>query len=243
MKTVAIIQARMGSTRLPGKVLMDIAGRTMLARVVRRTQRTRLIDEVVIATTELPADDAIVTECARLGSPVFRGDERDVVDRYYRTAVAHRAELVVRITADCPLIDASEAERVIVAFNNSRPDYASNAILPTLPRGLDTEVFTMGALESAWSEANAPYQRAHVTPFIYEHPERFRLLSVPFPPNFGQHRWTVDTSQDLEFVRAVYARLGEREEFGWLDVIELLKREPALSSINRHIKQKSLMDG
>ena len=92
---------------------MDIAGRTMLARVVRRTQRTRLIDEVVIATTELPADDAIVTECARLGSPVFRGDERDVVDRYYRTAVAHRAELVVRITADCPLIDASEAERVI----------------------------------------------------------------------------------------------------------------------------------
>lgn len=238
MKVVAIVQARTGSTRLPGKVLKDIGGETMLSRVVGRLRRARLINEVLIATTDLAVDDAIVTECRKCSAPVSRGDERDVLDRYFRAAQLAKAEVVVRITSDCPLIDPEITDKTIAAFIEARRDYASNVMQRTYPRGLDTEVMTVAALERAWRQARKPYEREHVTPYIYEHPEEFKLLSVTGDEDQSSHRWTVDTPEDLEFVRAVYGRLGTEAAFGWRDVIELLQREPQLADLNSFVQQK-----
>ena len=243
MKIVAIIQARMGSSRLPGKVLQDIQGETMLARVVTRVQRARAIGMVLVATSDGSADDRIVQECRRCSVPVFRGSEDDVLDRYFRAAQWAKADVVVRVTSDCPLIDPEITDKVVRAFLAGRPDYASNTMIRTYPRGLDTEVMTRQALERAWHAADQPYQRAHVTPYIYEHPEEFDLLSVEGDVDRSQHRWTVDTPEDLEFVRAIYARLNDRKEFLAPDVFALLEREPELMELNRWIEQKALQEG
>jgi spore coat polysaccharide biosynthesis protein SpsF len=240
MRVVAIIQARMGSTRLPGKVLKDLAGATVLERVVSRLRRCRLVSEVVVATSAEQADDAILNECQRLGTDVFRGSEQDVLDRYYRAAQQARAEVVVRITSDCPLIDPGVSDKTIQAFLSERPDYASNALERTYPRGLDTEVMTFDALKSAWTEARQAYQREHVTPFLYQHPERFKLLSVKGDRDYSQCRWTLDTPEDLEFLRAVYARSVEGEDLTWQDVLNIVEREPELAEINRHVVQKTI---
>jgi spore coat polysaccharide biosynthesis protein SpsF len=240
MKVVAIIQARMGSTRLPGKVLKDVEGKSMLARVVERAGRAKLINEVLVATTDGKADDAIVEECRRLGVKVSRGDQDDVLDRYYRAAQLAKAEVVVRITSDCPLIDPLVTDKTIAAFLESRPDYASNVMQRTYPRGLDTEVLSITVLSRAWQEAHQRHEREHVTPYIYEHPDKFKLLSVTSEADFSAHRWTVDTAEDLEFVRAIYARLKANPEFSGRDVLDLLEREPQLTEINRTVEQKAL---
>jgi spore coat polysaccharide biosynthesis protein SpsF len=240
MSIVAIIQARMGSTRLPGKALRDICGRTMLARVVRRTRRSRLVDEVIIATTIEPSDKAIVDECKLLGVPFFRGSEQDVLDRYYRAARTFSADSIVRVTSDCPLIDAEIIDKVVRAFLNDSPDYASNTLVSTYPRGLDVEIFSMYALEKAHARASRDYQRVHVTPYIYQNPELFRLLSVTGDEDYSRYRWTVDTNEDLDLVLAIYDRLGRDDCFSWKDVLRLLEKEPDLAEINRHISQKSL---
>lgn len=240
LKVVAIIQARMGSTRLPGKVLMDLEGETVLARVVNRLRRTRLIDELLVATTDRPADDAIIEECRSLSVPVSRGDQDDVLDRYFRAAQTGRAEVVVRVTSDCPLIDPEITDKTIAAFLEERPDYASNALVRTYPRGLDTEVMSMAALGLAWQQARKPYERQHVTPYIYEHPTEFKLLAVTEDADYSSYRWTVDAPEDLELVRAIYARLKDNPMFGWRDVLDLLGREPALADLNRLVMQKTL---
>lgn len=248
-RVVAIIQARMGSTRLPGKVLLDLSGRTMLGWVVRRARLAGLVDEVVVATTTAPGDEPIVDECRQLAVAWFRGSEHDVVERYHRAAEAYRADVVVRITADCPLIDPEVTDRVIRAFLQHRPDYASNTLRRTYPRGLDTEVFTAAALGRACHEATEPYQRTHVTPYIYQHPECFRLLAVTLPPleeDLSGHRWTVDSWADLHFVRAVYGRICANagdDVFSWRDVCRLLADEPSLLTLNRHVRQKQLVEG
>jgi spore coat polysaccharide biosynthesis protein SpsF len=242
LRTVAIVQARMGSTRLPGKVLLDVGGESMLARVVRRVRRAASLDDLVVATTAAPADAAVVDECRRLGVASFLGDEHDVLDRFYRAAQAHSAGAVVRITADCPLIDPGLIDRVVDDFRVWAPDYASNVLERTYPRGLDAEVISFPALERAWHEASEPYQRAHVTPYFYVHPDLFRLLSVTASPaDYSAHRWTVDTADDLSFVREVVRRLAE--PFSWTDVLDLLAREPALADINRAVRQKALHEG
>jgi spore coat polysaccharide biosynthesis protein SpsF len=243
LKIVAIIQARMGSSRLPGKVLQEIQGGSMLARVVNRMRRARAIGEVLVATTDGSADDRIVQESRRCSVPVFRGSEDDVLDRYFRAAQWAHADVVVRITSDCPLIDPEIADKVVRAFLAKRPDYASNTMVRTYPRGLDTEVMTRQALERAWHAADQPYQRAHVTAYLYEHPGEFDLLSVEDDVDRSQHRWTVDTPEDLEFVRAIYARLNAREAFLARDVFALLEREPELMELNRWIEQKALQEG
>src|SRR4030081_1777500 len=168
----------MCSTRLPGKVLLDLAGASVLSRVLERVRRTNSIDEVLVATTDRPSDDVIVQECLRYQIPIFRGQEEDVLDRYYRAAVSAKADVVVRITSDCPLIDPEVTGKTVQAFLEERPDYASNCLVRTYPRGLDTEVVTVRALERAWREAAKPHQREHVTPYIYGNPGEFRLLSV-----------------------------------------------------------------
>jgi spore coat polysaccharide biosynthesis protein SpsF len=243
LKVVAIVQARMGSTRLPGKVLQDLEGETVLARVVKRLGRAHLINELLVATTDRPADDAIVKECSSLGVPVSRGDQNDVLDRYFRASQLAKAEIVVRITSDCPLIDPEITDRTIAAFLGARPDYASNVLVRTYPRGLDTEVMSVTALGRAWQAARTPYHREHVTPYIYEHPAEFKLLSVTEDEDRSGYRWTLDTAEDLEFVRAIYARLRDEAMFGWRDVLELLDREPALVELNRSVMQNAPPEG
>ena len=242
-KVVAIIQARMGSTRLPGKVLLDLHGQTMLQRVVGRTRHAHLVDEVVVATTRHETDEPIIEECRRIGVPSFLGSEEDVLDRYNRAAEAHRADVVVRITSDCPLIDPSETDRVVRAFLDSRPDYASNFLRRTYPRGLDTEAMSTATLAHAWLEARESYERIHVTPYIYGHPETFQLLAVAGREDHSNYRWTVDTPEDLEFVSEVYRLLGDRDMAGWREVLALLQANPHLAEINSSVRHKDLVEG
>ncbi len=242
-RVVAIIQARMGSTRLPGKVLLDIGGEPVLSRVLRRLKRCTRIDQLLIATTTDAADDAIVAACQSFEVEVFRGQQADVLDRYYRAAQFTKAAIVVRITSDCPLIDPDVTDRTISAFLDARPDYASNALQRTYPRGLDTEVMSFETLEQCWSHADLPYQRSHVTPYVYENPEKFKILKVTGSNDCSSHRWTVDTPEDLKFVRAVYERFGNRDDFSWHEVIAEMERHPELKAINQHIEQKALHEG
>lgn len=240
MKVVAVIQARMGSERLPGKVLLDIRGKPMLARVVGRASRIRGVHEVVVATSDDPRDDELASACRDVGVPVFRGSESDVLDRYHKAAKEWNADAIMRITADCPLLDPDVSGRVLEQFLALRPDYASNSIRRTYPRGLDTGVMSFDALERTWREAKLPYEREHVTIRMYERPEEFRLLSVEseLKTNYSHHRWTVDTPEDLQFVRAVYGLFPENDEFHWLDVVDMLSMHPDIMNINRHVRQK-----
>lgn len=242
MRVVAIIQARMGSTRLPGKVLLDIAGAPMFERVVKRVQRAHGLDEVVIATTIQPADDIIEQLCVERHWPCFRGSEEDVLDRYYRTACQFRADVVVRITSDCPLIDPEVVDRVIAEFMTNQPavDYASNTWpRRTFPRGLDTEVIRFDALERAWSEDANPAWREHVTPYIYRNPDLFRIHNVVSEPDYSHMRWTVDTPEDLTLVRLIYERFGH-DRFSWREVLAVLEEHPEWLEINRHIQQRAV---
>ena len=178
MKQVAVIQARMGSSRLPGKVLADIEGQSMLGRVVERVRRIPGLCEVVVATTVAPQDDIIVEECGRICAPVFRGSEDDVLERYHCASLAHKAEAVVRVTSDCPLVDPFESGKVVDAFLAEAPDLAANDLKATYPLGLGTEVISAAVLDLAWREATKEYESQHVTPYIFQHPERFRLVNV-----------------------------------------------------------------
>jgi spore coat polysaccharide biosynthesis protein SpsF len=240
VKTLTIVQARTGSTRLPGKVLLDLGGATVLARVIARLRRSTLMNEFVVATSSSERDDAIIEECDRLQAGWFRGSEHDVLDRYYWCAGSRDADFIVRITADCPLIDPELVDLTIQAFFDNRCDYASNALVPTYPRGLDVEVLTTHALSRAWSEARGVHEREHVTPFLYGHPERFRLVSVEAETDYSHHRWTLDTPEDLRLLRSIYARFGDRSFFGWREVLALVQREPQLAQMNAHVIQKAV---
>jgi spore coat polysaccharide biosynthesis protein SpsF len=240
LKTVGIIQARTGSTRLPRKVLMDLGGETVLARVVHRLSRSRMVSQLIVATTESPGDDAIVRECQRLSVSCFRGSEHDVLDRYYQAARAAGAESVLRITADCPLIDAELVDDTVRTVVEQQADYASNVFPRTYPRGLDAEVFTMVALDRAWRQASEPHQREHVTPYFYEHPETFKLASTRGESDYSAYRWTLDTTEDLELLRNIYFRFGNQDNFGWREMIMLMEREPELVELNAHVMQKPL---
>lgn len=239
MRVVAIIQARMGSTRLPGKVLEQIGGQTMLACVVRRAGRASLITELIVATTEAAADQAIADECRRLGVPVFCGAELDVLDRYYRAASASQADIVVRITSDCPFIDPQLVDQVVAEFQrHNGPDYVSNTLPPrTFPRGLDVEAMSFAALERAWLEDGSPEWREHVTPYIYRNPEKFRLCAVTGETDYSDLRLTVDTKEDMALARGIYSYFGH-DGFSWREIIDALDRHPQWLEINRHIVQK-----
>jgi spore coat polysaccharide biosynthesis protein SpsF len=230
----------MSSTRLPGKVLLDLTGEPMLARVVERARRARQIDRTIVATTTEPEDESIVEICRQRGWTVFRGSRDDVLDRYYQAAVTDGADRIVRITSDCPLIDPEIIARVVDRLNGGNFDYASN-INPrrTFPRGLDVEAFSIGALSAAWSEDREATGREHVTPFLYRHPERFRIALVESDrPDSACHRWSVDTPEDYELLRRIYAHF-RGDNFGWHDVLALLDQHPDWCEINRHIEQKS----
>lgn len=229
MKTVAIIQARMGSSRLPGKVLADIAGRPMLARVCDRVRRAARVDLCVVATSDQPSDNPVVDLCKREGIACFRGSENDVLDRYHQAAQFHQAEVVVRVTADCPLIDPAIIDRVIDLFRKGNCDYASNTMRLTFPDGLDVEAFSASSLRQAWSEATKPSDREHVTPFL-RNSGRFRLAGVENDTDLSALRWTVDEPEDLDFVNRLYKAAGNGATFGLTEVLHLLKDRPEIAA-------------
>jgi len=239
-KVVVVVQARMGSTRLQGKVLMDLCGQTTLARVNCRLARAERVHQIVIATTTSPADNAIVSEAERNGVAVFRGSEQDVLSRYLQAAEQFRADLIVRITSDCPLIDPGVVDRVIAEVLSSDADFASNCIHRTYPRGLDAEVFTLDALHRADDMCDQPHHREHVTPIFYERPDRFRVRSVVGGEDYARYRWTLDTPEDLELIRTIYSRFDNRDDFGWRDVVRLMEEHPELAEINSHVIQKAV---
>jgi len=237
-RTVAIIQARTGSTRLPGKVLLPLLSEPLLVHVVRRVERATRLDAVVVATTTMPGDDAIVELGSRAGWLVSRGSEMDLLERYLEAARAHGAERVVRITSDCPLIDPTVVDEVVAALDAAGADYASNTLEPrTFPRGLDVEAMTMDALERAGRDDRDPASREHATPYLYRHPERFRLAGVRLSEDLSAHRWTVDTPEDYELVRRIYDGLG-RDDFDWREALAVVEANPGWSDLNRHVEQK-----
>jgi spore coat polysaccharide biosynthesis protein SpsF len=247
MRVVAIIQARMGSERLPGKVLLDIAGQTMLSRVVRRVRQSRLIDEVVVATSTNPRDDAVVAEGERLAVKVVRGSEEDVLARYLDAARETQADIIVRVSADSPFVDPEVCDLVVSRFLDADPpvDYASNKLEASFPLGLDAEAFSREALERAAGDAVEPYERSHVTVHMYANLDRYVLLPVRSGSGRNLHswRWTVDTPEDLSFARGIYGRLQGRDDFSWREVVEMIDRDPRLAEINGHIEGRPLREG
>jgi len=240
-KIVAIIQARMGSSRLPGKNLEDILGKPMLVRVVERARLVKAIDTIVVATTTDPLDNRIVDVCQLHGYKVFRGSVNDVLDRYYRAAKENNAEVIVRLCADSPLIDAGLIDEVVSAFLSADPqvDYASNRIYRNYPIGLDVEVFSFAVLEKAFNESKAGYQREHVTPYMYEPLTPCKVMSVTGKKSLGHYRWTVDTPEDLELMRKIYQHFEGKDNFTWLEVIDLMRKNHELADININITQKN----
>lgn len=250
--SIAIIQARMASSRLPGKVLLDIGGQPMLIRVIERVKRARTVDRTVVATTTDPSDDPVERLCQERGYPCYRGSTQDVLDRYYQAARSHEAEIVVRITADCPVIDPGLIDETVKALFEPSPvssqepaiayDFAANRLPPpwgrTYPIGLDVEACTFAGLETAWKEARLPHQREHVMPFFYENPQRFRICLLNHHTDLSAYRWTVDSAEDLELLRQIYSRFGGRDDFSWLEVLALFEREPELLQINAVVRHK-----
>jgi spore coat polysaccharide biosynthesis protein SpsF len=244
-RVVAIIQARMASSRLPGKVLADLGGQPVLAWIVRRAQRAHGIDQVVVATSVASEDAVIAAFCKEQSYACTRGELHDVLDRYVTAAHEFDADVVVRLTGDCPFIDPGMLAENLRTFMDADPplDFAANRLPDnrTIPIGLDAEFCTIAALEAAWREAREPHQREHVMPFLYEHPERFRILHIQHRPDYGQYRWTVDTPEDLRLLRQVVTYF-KGDNFSWREVLTLIEAHPELAQINAGVQHKSQRD-
>jgi spore coat polysaccharide biosynthesis protein SpsF (cytidylyltransferase family) len=239
-QVLAIIQARIGSTRLPGKMLLPIVNnKVALELMLERIRRSRLLQKIVVATTALPSDDSLADLCKRLGCEYFRGDEADVLDRYYRAALAFGSpEVIVRLTGDCPLHDPEIIDKLVKRFLDSEADYVSNADPPTFPDGLDTEVFSFSVLEKVWKEARLKSEREHVTPYIRKHTDIFKIINVECERDLSDCRWTLDEEEDYEFVKSVYENLYKRKPaFGMKDILEFLAEHPEITAINKHISR------
>jgi spore coat polysaccharide biosynthesis protein SpsF len=271
-RVVAIIQGRMSSSRLPGKILADIGGQPMLSRVYIRTSRATTLDEVIFATTTDASDDPVAEYCDFSGIPFTRGSLYDVLDRYYQTAKEAKADVVVRITADCPVIDPELIDNVVNTLLEDEYDFVCNRLPPpwtrTYPIGLDVEACTFKALKKAWKEAKEPQHREHAMPYFYEgvqfeskvkgrksdlrrstfdleqgvSPRGFRVALLHNPTDFGDYRWTVDTPEDLEFMREIYSRFDGRDDFTWNEVLDLVHDNPDLMKINAGVEHKTLKD-
>jgi len=242
MKTVIIVQARMTSTRLPGKVMKSILNKPMLEYQLERLARVERADAVVVACTTNKADAPIVELCRRLGVAVFRGSEEDVLSRYYGAAKAHRADVVVRVTSDCPLIDPQVIDAVIRCYYSApgRYDYVSNTLERTYPRGMDCEVFSFRILEEVFIEATDLPDREHVTPFIYRQPQRYHLSNVPYIEDQSRHRWTVDTPKDFELIKRIIEAIYPVDpNFTLQDCLALLVTHPDWEMINANVEQKA----
>lgn len=228
----------MGSTRLPNKVMRRVGDTPLIGLLLQRLSAATLVDQIVLATSVDPANHPLADYVSSLGFLVFRGSELDVLDRYYQTALLTGADVVVRVTGDCPLIDPALVDQVIASFHGARAEYASNVFPPTYPDGLDTEVFSFDALRAAWSTATSPLQREHVTPFIRD-PERFACVNVASSTDASGERWTVDTIEDFMVVERVFAYFHPRRDFSWGEVLKLRQCRPAWFSSNQHLTRNA----
>lgn len=261
MKIVAIIQGRMSSSRLPGKILADIAGQPMLQRVFIRTSRADSVSQTSFATTTDPSDDPVAEYCDFSGIPFSRGSLFDVLDRYYQAARQAKADVVVRITADCPVIDPSLIDNVVNTLLEGEYDFVCNRLPPpyhrTYPIGLDIEACSFKVLGQAWKKAKEPQHREHVMPYFYEgvelttvnrqlqtglSPRGYNIALLQHTTDFGDYRWTVDTPEDLEFMRQVYNHFDGRDDFTWKEVLDLVHDNPELMKINAGVQHKTLKD-
>ncbi len=244
MTTIAILQARMTSTRLPGKVMAPVTGAPMIQRQIERIRRADSLDELIVATSVDPTDDQLAAFVESLGVAVVRGPLDDVLARYTQAIAQFRPDVVVRLTADCPLTSPSVIDDVVRAFSAGDFDYCSNTLEPTFPDGLDTEVVRSHALEWVDAHTDDPHEREHVTLGVYRRPERFRLGNHRNGTDLSALRWTVDTAEDLEFVRAVYGELFDANpSFELADVLDLLRRRPELSRSTIHEPRNAALDG
>ncbi len=233
MKTAIFLQARMGSTRLPGKVLKEICGKPVLSLIMERLQRCHQADLAVIVTTTEPGDDAIAALAEKFSVPYFRGSENNVLDRFYQAAQFFKVDTLVRTTADCPFLDPALIDFMIDFFKKGQWDYVSNTLRPTYPDGLDAEVFSFQALSTAWREAIHPRQKEHVTPYFYENPDKFRLMNIRTPHSRGHLRWVIDKPEDFVFVKAIYEKLYPgHPAFTTQDMLDLLQRDPELNKLS-----------
>jgi len=243
-KVTAIIQARMGSMRLPGKVMMDLAGRPVLWHVVDRLRHSKTLDEIVVATTIQREDDVIEDHCWHNSFKIYRGSSEDVLSRYFEAARESEASTVVRITSDCPVIDPAIVDTMVSEFGRRNKslqtlDYLSNTLNRRFPRGLDVEVFSFDSLARAHQEATERYEREHVTPYIYQHPELFNSSSYTSTIDYSYYRWTLDTREDYVLMQEIYKALyKEGTLFVFGDLLELFQRRPELSRINSKVVQK-----
>lgn len=235
MKILGILQARLSSSRLPGKVVRPLAGAPMIERQVERLRRARTLESLVLATSTDRSDDVLERWAIGAGLAVHRGALDDVLDRFVTTARRYQPAQVVRLTADCPLADPALIDRVVSAHLDVDADYTSNTLQPTFPDGLDVEVMTMAALEAAAREATAPYQREHVTQFIVQQPERFRLHNVRCERDLSALRWTVDEAADFELIEAIYGALyPSKPAFTSADILDFLQHNPQWVVHNTH---------
>lgn len=242
-KIVATIEARYASARLPGKTLLKIVGKPTLELLIERLKRSKLIEQIVVATTVNPNCQPIVDLAKKLGVGCFRGSEEDVLDRVLKAAKAYQADIIVEITGDLPLIDPEITDSVIDYYFKNNFDYVSNMLDKKCPHGLDTQIFSVDILEEVSKITNDSADRENVSLYIYEHPEKYKLGSFKMPPEFCHPEWrfTLDTIEDFNFVNEIYERLYyQKSDFNTYDVINLFNKQPQLLEINKHIKQKTV---
>jgi spore coat polysaccharide biosynthesis protein SpsF len=237
----AILQARIGSTRLPNKVFADLVGRPLLWHVVERVRRSRQVQQIVVATTTNVGDNALEEWCQRSKISIYRGSEEDVLDRFYGAATWSRASIIVRVTTDDPFKDPQLIDQVVDVLMVEHLDFAYNNKPPSFPEGLDTEVFTYGALKIAHAESKDPFEREHLTQYFYRHPERFKQRNISCEQNLSWLRWTIDTADDLEMARKVYEHLyREGDVFLMDEILKFLQEHPDISSINASVPRSAM---
>jgi glutamate-1-semialdehyde 2,1-aminomutase len=233
MNIIALIQARMGSTRLPNKVMKTVNGVPLIELLIKRLSKSKYIKNIIVATSIDPKNASLIEHVNSLGYSVFQGSENDVLSRYYNAVKDLKPDAIVRVTGDCPLVDPSVVDQIIETFISKQVDYASNTLTPTYPDGIDVSIASFNALERAFHEATSDYDREHIMPYI-RNPEKFKLANVEYVEDYSKERWTVDEPEDFEVIQNIFNHFYPRIDFSWLEVLQLLKDCPDLFAANRN---------
>ena len=234
-KTAIIIQARMGSTRLPGKIMKKILNKPMIEYLIERASKSKMIDDIIVATSDTKENKELVDFLKAKSVKYFIGDENDVLSRYYYTAKKFNIDNIIRVTADCPLIDANIIDDTVKKYYKDKVDYASNIFPRSFPKGLDTEIFSFNSIEKAFNEANSLYDREHVTPYIRES-GKFDISNISYEKDYSYLRLTVDWEEDFKLISKIFNQFKPNIFFNWLDVVDELFKNPELIQINNHLK-------
>ena len=236
---IAIMQARMGSARLPNKVLRTIKGKTLLELYINRVKQSQLVEKIVVATTTNPRDTVIEETVSKFGIECFRGSEDDLLDRYYQCAKKYHADVIVRVTPDDPFVDYRVIDRAVQIFRDNEVDFVTNHFDPTYPEGLDVEVYSIEALEKSWKEAELLSEREHVFPYIQNHKDQFKIINFKQDKDYSHLRWTIDYECDFEMTKRIYDHLYDKKRiFLQEDIVRLLENHPEIAELNAHIKRK-----